>query len=161
MNGTLPNGYQHQQEYPNIQQTPPSGFETKPVNFNDSHDDFFQAGDDGRPKAQTQNDRSSVLTGWTSGITVPYSEHVDEKGQTQAQAIASEYSAQGSRLSNYPPVPEIPAHLQNLAPGDRKSTGFVRGSFEEFAILSPDADSHHFLYCLAQCHYRTRPDSLI
>lgn len=87
---------------------PPAQYEVGPVRFNDSEDDFFQhpnmqqypspppiPPDDGR---KTNNDKSSILTGWTSGITVPLHEPLDDAGQTHAQAIINEYSTRGSRI---------------------------------------------------------------
>lgn len=114
-------------------------YATQPVNFNDSQDDFFRptsqspphttgaftANDEGR---KTYNDRSSVLTGWTSGITVPYSVPLNEEGQTHAQAVINEYnSSRGSRVE--PPLPPVPSHLRARSAdkegGDRKSVGPV------------------------------------
>jgi len=118
-------------------------YETRPVKFNDSEDDFFQAQqthpdapppahDDGR---KTYNDKSSIMTGWTSGITVPLHEPLDERGQTHAQAIISEYSTRGSRAegsaagSNSVPGPNITERRPpsgHLSAADRKSIGPVR-----------------------------------
>ncbi|CAG8758272.1 12113_t:CDS:2, partial [Acaulospora colombiana] len=99
-------------------------YATQPVNFGDSQDDFFQKGsanvmsnDDGR---KTYNDKSSIMTGWTSGITVPYQEPRDENGQSYAQAIASEYSARGSQIDP-PPMPE-PYDAQRRPPSDNMGT---------------------------------------
>jgi hypothetical protein len=115
-------------------------FATQPVNFNDSsEDDFFNpnpasAGptthlgvannnEDGR---KTYNDHSSVLTGWTSGITVPYSVPLNEEGQTHAQAIVHEYSARGSRVGPSPDMDlATPTSAAHYLDGDRKSVGPV------------------------------------
>ena len=122
-------------------------YETRPVRFNDSEDDFFQsqqnhptsaphqsppAHDDGR---KTYNDKSSIMTGWTSGITVPLHEPLDEQGQTHAQAIISEYSTRGSRVESSPsgsnsnPRPyngERRPASSHMSAADRKSIGPVR-----------------------------------
>jgi hypothetical protein len=112
-------------------------YATQPVKFGDSQDDFFQkdntnvmSNDDGR---KTYNDKSSIMTGWTSGITVPYQEPRDENGQSYAQAIASEYSARGSRMEPPPPMPEPydsrrrpPSDNMDLKAENRKSAGPVR-----------------------------------
>ena len=125
---------------------PPHIPQVGPVRFNDSEDDFFQSQnqypnaplqspppvpDDGR---KTYNDKSSIMTGWTSGITVPLHEPVDEKGQTHAQAIVNEYSARGSRIegsgspSNSMPRPypnERRPQSTHLSVADAKSLGPV------------------------------------
>ncbi|CAG7846096.1 Uncharacterized rhomboid protein AN10929 [Serendipita indica DSM 11827] len=119
----------HQQQ----QYHQPPAFATQPVNFNDSHSDFFQrAPTDGNPtgiqheERRTYNDRSSVLTGWTSGITVPYHSEKRDDGQTHAQAIANEYSNRASRMepsATYNASPNA-RHSQALSGGgDRKSVG--------------------------------------
>jgi hypothetical protein len=122
-------------------------YETGPVRFNDSEDDFFQSQrnhpnslpyqspppqDDGK---RTYNDKSSIMTGWTSGITMPLDEPLDEQGQTHAQAIVSEYSTRGSRVEASPSGSNFIPQAYNgdrrpgsshLSAGDRKSVGPVR-----------------------------------
>lgn len=121
---------------------PPAQYEVRPVRFNDSEDDFFQSQnqnpslpplqDDGR---KTNNDKSSIMTGWTSGITVPLHEPLDERGQTNAQAIINEYSARGSRIEGSgstsaamprPYTAERRPQSAHMSVGDRKSIGPVR-----------------------------------
>jgi hypothetical protein len=113
-------------------------FATQPVNFNDSsEDDFFNpnsasaaatthlgaANNNNEDGRKTYNDRSSVLTGWTSGITVPYSVPLNEEGQTHAEAIVHEYSARGSRVG---PSPDMDLGTPGgYLDGDRKSVGPV------------------------------------
>ena len=121
----------HQQHYQ------PQAIATQPVNFNDSQSEFFQrVPTDGRPtgvhqdERRTYNDKSSVLTGWTSGITVPYHSEQRDDGQTHAQAIVSEYSNRASRLEPSTTSTNINPnrrHSQALSGGgDRKSVGPVR-----------------------------------
>jgi hypothetical protein len=128
-------------------------FATQPVNFGDSsEDDFFNPNsasaatnthlgvvnnnnEDGR---KTYNDHSSVLTGWTSGITVPYSVPLNEEGQTHAQAIVHEYSARGSG-SGAGPSPDMsqgtPAAHFDEGGADRKSVGPVSGCHRVYELI--------------------------
>lgn len=98
---------------------PPPNYETRPVKFNDSQDEFFR---DDVNDARHNNDRASVLTGWTSGITVPYSEPRAANGLTHSQIIASEYS---SRRESPIATLHEGGQPSYLTPGDRKSMGFV------------------------------------
>jgi hypothetical protein len=118
-------------------------FATQPVNFGDSsEDDFFNpnsasaaattplgvANNNNEDGRKTYNDRSSVLTGWTSGITVPYSVPLNEEGQTHAEAIVREYSARGSRVGPSPDMSQgTPAAHFDEGGADRKSVGPVSG----------------------------------
>ncbi|KAG8813008.1 hypothetical protein FRC17_001708, partial [Serendipita sp. 399] len=135
-----PHYAQQQHQQPHF----PQPYATQPVNFNDTNDDFFQGQpgataanpnnlqDDGR---KTYNDRSSVMTGWTSGVTVPYTVPLLESGQTHAQAIASEYSARDSLKGQSSPTTSNNANITNnnayarppsavlSGGGDRKSFG--------------------------------------
>lgn len=87
----------------------PPRYQTQPVNFGDTNDDF------GR-RTQTDGDNLTHLSGYTSGITVPYSEPLNERGETQAQALASEYSKSRLDANELTPPGNPTARYGGLAP---------------------------------------------
>lgn len=119
---------------------PPLQYESRPVNFRD-HDES----DEYPPHSTQSPDVATTFTGYTSGITVPYSgtyvnactpyqahlvlEYVNERGETRAQEVASEYVRRNTdEIPPVPPIPLYPAsaalgdHQRDLQPGDRTST---------------------------------------